>query len=41
MTDLDRANILYTDYMEVEQDLAGYEDLEQFSFFDPEVMSVF
>lgn len=41
MTDLDRANILYTDYMEVEQDLAGYEDFEQFSFFDSDVMSVF
>jgi hypothetical protein len=41
MTDLDRANILYTDYMEVEQDLAGYEDSEQSSFFDSDVMSTF
>lgn len=41
MTGLDRNNILYTDYMEVEQTLGGYEELEQFSFFDAEVMAMF
>ena len=41
MTDLDRSNILYTDYMEVETNLGGWEEDEQLCFFDAEVMSVF
>ena len=40
MTGLDRGNILYTDYMEVEQQVADWDD-EQLTFFDSEVMAMF
>lgn len=40
MTGLDRGNILYTDYMEVEQQVADWVD-DQLSFFNDEVMAMF
>ena len=41
MTDLDRSNILYTDYMESELDLGGWVNNMQLNFFDDEVMKMF
>ena len=41
MTGLDRGNILYTDYMEVEQQVADWDDDTQLSFFNEEVMAMF
>ena len=41
MTGLDRGNILYTDYMEIEQQVADWNDDDQLSFFDSEVMAMF
>ena len=41
MTGLDRGNILYTDYMEVEQIIPGWDDDTQLSFFNEEVMKMF
>ena len=41
MTGLDRGNILYTDYMEIEQQTADGDDDDQLSFFDSEIMAMF